>query len=192
MFWYFGKSKKISSAGFTILELIVVLTIFMIITAVVISDIPNFRDKSSLELRASEIATYIRGAQNYSLAKKIGSNSSVDYYQICFDLVNPSVFYLRPILIGGSVPLCMGLPSGQYEEKYEIAGYKLDLSPNSKIINFEGSSGNGIGTNLTPKFSPQLESGNKLQIKITKISNPNESKCVYVFPNGQITIGNCE
>ena len=55
------------TGGFSLIEMIVVIAIFMIITGVVLSNLPAFRDQSSLDLVAQEIAINIRGAQSYAM-----------------------------------------------------------------------------------------------------------------------------
>lgn len=69
--------KQETCRGFSLLELIVVMAIFLIITAVVIADIPNFRQKSSLDLTANEVATYIRGGQVFGISQKGESSNMV-------------------------------------------------------------------------------------------------------------------
>ena len=56
--------------GFSLIEMLVVLGIFTVITSVVIADLPSFRDKTILELVAQEIAVTIRQAQSYGVGTR--------------------------------------------------------------------------------------------------------------------------
>ena len=203
MFWSFGKSKKISSKGlvlnlskgFTLLELIVVIAIFLIITVVVIADIPNFREKSSLDLTISEVATYIRGAQVYGAAQKGGVSP---YYLIHLTKNQPDFCLLSSVKQNCS--------PGGYEEKYTINGFTvsdilIDGSPlGGSTIDIVFSSNNysiSIGTKLEPAiyynyFSlPSPISFNTLDVKITSIRNSSNYSCIRVYNNGQITPLKC-
>ena len=62
------QSRKNWRAGFSLIEMLVVVSIFTIVTAVVLANLPSFRDKSSLDLVAQEIAIQIRGAQTYAMS----------------------------------------------------------------------------------------------------------------------------
>jgi len=67
----------------------VVLTIFGIMTAVVLANFPAFRDKTALDLIAQEIATTIRQAQVYGIGTRAaGTESDYPSYGIYFDPTN--------------------------------------------------------------------------------------------------------
>lgn len=201
MFWSFGKSKKTLtkglalslSKGFTLLELIVVIAIFLIITAVVMTDIPNFREKSSLDLTVSEVATYIRGAQVYGAAQK-GGAQGVTTYSINFTK-NSSEFSLTN-------------DKGFSEENYKINGFKIDpISVIDSVISSCDSDVNnmtiifkvndyssGIGTQLEPKIEADgadCDNFSYVKISIVSIRNPLSRQCLLVYRNGQITPASC-
>ena len=80
-----GKLK----AAFTLIEMLVVISIFMIITGVILANFPAFRDKAALDLLAQEIATTIRQAQVYGIGtREAGSGSDFTSYGIYFDLTD--------------------------------------------------------------------------------------------------------
>jgi len=64
------KLKAKSCLGFTIIELIVSMIIFSMMTAVVLANYPAFRQKIFLKTKAQEIALTIRQAQAYALGVK--------------------------------------------------------------------------------------------------------------------------
>ncbi len=190
MSWYFGKSKKIlMTKGFSLLELMVVITIFLIITATVIVDIPNFRNKSALDLTASEVATYIRGAQVYGISRKAGVSNYVIHLAIGPNTADN--FYL------------FEESSTDHQEDYRLEGYYIDSikGDSSGNINFLDISylsqtyETSFATNLSPTFKQNgspLPDDYYFQIEIRSIRSSSEpGKCVFVYKNGQITIGSC-
>ncbi len=78
----FLKFKK----GFTTLELMVVIGIFVIMTGVVLSNLPGFRDQSAVGLVAQQIALVARQAQVYGNSGREFSGNSVERYGLDFDL----------------------------------------------------------------------------------------------------------
>lgn len=67
---------KHSQQGFTLVEMMVVVAIFIITTGIVLSNFGGFREKSSLDLLAREMALIIRQAQVYGTATKVSPGSS--------------------------------------------------------------------------------------------------------------------
>lgn len=59
------KRRQIWSGGFTLIEMVTVMAIFVIMTSVVLANLPDFRDRSSLELVAQEMALVVRQAQAF-------------------------------------------------------------------------------------------------------------------------------
>ncbi|MFA6254168.1 MAG: type II secretion system protein [Candidatus Paceibacterota bacterium] len=180
-----------SCRGFTLLELLVVISIFLIITAVVMVDIPNFRNKSSLELVTNEVATYVRGAQVYGTSQK-ANVSLYPKYGVSFDSNDPKHFYLfagDPAQVNG-------------REDYNIDGFKVDLFEKGNPSNvytgvttiiYEGRLNSLIGSNLIPVFDnendPNIRNIDCLMVRITSVKD-GQSSCVLVYKNGQIMTGN--
>jgi hypothetical protein len=169
----------------------IVLTIFAIMTGILVADIPNFREKSSLDLTASEVSTYIRGAQVYGAAQKGGEAA---YYSINFDK-GFSKFNLSE--------------DENIQEKYKIKGFQiseisingLDSSPCSatpdrisiqfKVNDYLSS----VGTQLEPEIKVDSDSCGSffdVQIKIASIRDSASSKCVRIYNNGQIAPVACD
>lgn len=203
MFWFIGKSKKKLnrqflnlSDGFSLLEMIVVIAIFLIITAVVIVDIPNFRGKSTLDLTVGEVATYIRGAQVYSSAQLGFEPGSQPSYYISFTK-NSSDFFMSK--------------EGETEaaENYSLNGFLIsnfllrkvntyNCSINNIDINFKTNSYiQNIGTIL--EASMKIDNGEDiiedfeyLDLQIRGIRNQNLVGCLRVYRNGQVTNISCD
>lgn len=183
-----------SSRGFSLLELMVVIAIFAIMTGILVADLPNFREKSSLDLTVSEVATYIRGAQVYGSAQ-VGAGSGPVSYEIKIE-ENSSTFGLYQEGVGDA------------KETYEIKGFKfvnilkrqngsnscdistikIRYSPNTYTAN--------IGTNLEASFynvnNTEISGVEYVDIMIKGNRNPNLSGCLRVYQNGQIVNVACE
>lgn len=189
------KSKiKSGSRGFSLLELMVVIAIFAIMTGILVADLPNFREKSSLDLTVSEVATYIRGAQVYGSAQ-VGADSGPVSYEIKIE-ENLPIFGLYQEGVSNA------------KETYEIKGFKfvdilkrqngfnycdistikIRYSPNTYTAN--------IGTNLEASFydvsGDVIEDVEYVDIMIKGNRNPNLSGCLRVYQNGQIVNVACE
>lgn len=216
MFWYFGKFKKRLPRGFTTIELMVVMAIFAIITAIVLYNTPDFKNKNNLEIVTAEVATYIRGAQIYSVARKVSStNSDATSYSIFIPDGESSVFYLKNNVINVN----SGLSGINYIdssspvfnrdgiESYDLDNYEI------KALNCGNLSATKInliifdrynledkvrfGTNLSPIFV--FNSSNEIVttpicanvVVSKKDAGPSDPKsCIYVWDNGQITLDN--
>ncbi|MEK7622037.1 MAG: type II secretion system protein [Patescibacteria group bacterium] len=66
-----------TSNGFTLIEMIVVISIFTVMTGVVLANLPQFRDQTALQLVAQKMSITIREAQVYGVGVKyftIGSD----------------------------------------------------------------------------------------------------------------------
>lgn len=73
--------------GFSILEMVVVTGIFVMVTGVVLANLPKFRNQASLDLTAQEVALSIREAQVYGTATKV-SDGDYPSYGIHFSLAD--------------------------------------------------------------------------------------------------------
>lgn len=88
--------------GFTLIEMIVVIAIFGIVTTIILANLPVFRDRSSLDLVAQEVAINIRGAQVFGGSGRIlDGTSSRPTYGIHFSSSDPSTFLLYNNISGG-------------------------------------------------------------------------------------------
>lgn len=195
------KLKLAPDRGFSMLELIVVMAIFLIITAVVIADIPNFRQKSSLDLTANEVATYIRGAQVYGASQKSGGTGQVVYgIHLSSSPGENGAFYLFKDLKPS--------PGEKPEESYEINGFKISRIKVSQedsdsdlamvdLVFKSNNYANTLGTQLEPSLYADYSLGSSpsdfvlVEIKISPNNESTESRCVCVYSNGQITVESC-
>jgi len=205
MFWLFGKSKKNqqTNRGFTLLELIVVIAIFLIITAVVIADIPNFHRRSSLDLVTSEIITYIRGAQTYGASQK-GVTTGPSTPLVYGIHISPTLNDIRE----GDFYLFRDDKNPPHEEGYSIKGFKILMvkdnsgriySGGQDIVYRANSQVSSLGTNTEPSFFSSFNGNfseanviNSLEIRIVSNNDPNICKKIIIFNNGQISPTSCD
>ena len=78
-------SSHPNSTGFTLIEMLVVISIFLIMTGVILANFPAFRDKAALDLLAQEIATTIRQAQVYGIGTREAGTLRFVSYGIYFN-----------------------------------------------------------------------------------------------------------
>lgn len=118
--------KKLSDArrGFTLVELVVTIGIFVIISTLVFANYPKFKSQLSLKKTSQEIAFTVREAQVYSLSTreyKSGAFSTFTAgYGVHFDIDKPDTVLLFADLNN----------SGRYEEDEDgiVKEYKIRTS----------------------------------------------------------------
>ena len=76
-----------ASEGFTLVEMMVVIAIFGIVTVVVLANLPVFRDRTSLDLVAQEVAIHLRGAQVFGAGGRVGATAERPTYGLHFEQV---------------------------------------------------------------------------------------------------------
>lgn len=86
--------RKNYRCGFSLVELMVVLAIFSVITGIILNNAPEFRDKTSLELVAQNIALNIRGAQVYGAGTKVIGTDAPQSFGIHFNQGQKTNFLL--------------------------------------------------------------------------------------------------
>ncbi|MFA5736949.1 MAG: type II secretion system protein [Candidatus Paceibacterota bacterium] len=182
-------SFKKFQQGFSLLELIVVIAIFLIITAVVMTDIPNFGRKGALDLTAQEVAGCIRATQNYGTTKKIGEDNSPvganledNKVTIYFDNGNASPNFYSS--------------DDDIIETCNLNGYSLAADGEiSNIIFMSTNYQKSIKSNLEPTFYDSegslVDDVSLVKLIIESLRNK-EKRCVFVFSSGQITVSECD
>ncbi len=97
----YSLKKKKYRAGMTLIELMVVLAIFAVVSSIVIFNYGNFKSTASLQNLAEDIALSIRSAQGYAIGvKSVGSAGEFPGYGIHFgptsttDTKGPKTFIL--------------------------------------------------------------------------------------------------
>lgn len=194
MFYLFKKNSKFVSAGFTLIEMIVVVGIFAVVTAIVLFNIPNFKESGSLDLVAQQIATYIRGAQVYGQSSYLHNGVVYPAYGIHLES-NVSDFFLF------ADKECS--PSEVEKCKYnatndqKIENYKISSEFSINKIYCDGSpcpAGSSSGFDIVFR-RPRQEAyfslpNNSIAVIEILSSRTGRKKCVEVHQNGQIAVRN--
>lgn len=92
-----NKNKISSTSGFTLVELVVVLGIFIVITTILLVNHTKFNSDIVLQNVAHHVALSVRQAQTYGLSVKgFGTGASAQFpgYGIYFNKTLPREFYL--------------------------------------------------------------------------------------------------
>ncbi len=101
------KNRKLSynNLGFTLIELMTVITIMVILAAVMIINLAGQRTSRDLNIAENQLVSYIRQAQSYTLSARILPNGqAVQFYVLKFDLSNPTQYTLEAIYNVSSSP----------------------------------------------------------------------------------------
>jgi prepilin-type N-terminal cleavage/methylation domain-containing protein len=108
---HFFKTKH--NSGFTLIELVVVVAIIVIVTGVILTNLPAFRSKISLDLIAEEVAITIRQAQVYGIGTREFGQRNFPSHGIFFSKDTPESFILFADVCG---PNSRAVPDGVYQE----------------------------------------------------------------------------
>lgn len=76
--------------GFTLLEMMVVIFIITVMTGVLLGNLPNFRDSTTLQLVTQEVAVTIRGAQVFGIGTRVVTGGGFPGHGIYFCGINNS------------------------------------------------------------------------------------------------------
>lgn len=180
------------------MELVVVIAIFIIITAVVLANAPQFRENANLDLISQEVSLHIRGAQVYGLGTRFVEGSDYDAFGVHFStaeetdggpLANKYQFYLYGS-IGGGVGLEANLV-----ESYRLSGGSFEIFE----LSVDGNPVNQLSIlfqrpETKAKFfhsgsNSECSSCNEAKIVIKSIREDKE-KTITVRRSGQIIVGN--
>lgn len=195
------------SSGFTLIEMIVVMAIFGIVTTILVANLPTFRDQSSLDLVAQEVAINIRGAQVFGGSGRVGSVVGKPTYGIHFDLsTGPTQQFLlfRDGAGSNDGEYDAGSGCGQADsecvEAYAISnGYVIEsvCESDGNIDNGATSCPSSINGTLDILFTrPSLEPrftingtvnvNSELVLVTVKSLRNNQTRLINVWRNGQI------
>lgn len=136
-------SAKPCQMGFTMVEMMVVLTIFTIMTGVVMANLPLFRDRSALGLVAEEVALTIRQSQVYGGATKSFSSGFPSFGTYFDGGVSNSFIVFGDSKTTGALnkydtsPAC-GAANTECLEQFNLTGVKIiglyGCSPNCSLL----------------------------------------------------------
>ncbi len=104
--YFYNDSQSVKSgAGFTLIELMVVVTIMMLLSSAMILNLNGQRGARDLKIAENELVSNIKKVQSYTLSRRsLPSGNNADYYLIKFDLSNPSQYTIQGMYNTNSTP----------------------------------------------------------------------------------------
>jgi prepilin-type N-terminal cleavage/methylation domain-containing protein len=189
--------------GFTLVEMMTVVAIILIMTAILLGNLPNFRDRLSLDAIAQEMAVTIRQAQIFGSATRTSGSQEFPSYGVYFDLSSNNNFIVFADL---------GTPPNSLYDRLGCAASATEcreqfLFSRGVVVTNLCSSTNGNPSSCTPisggilnvNFRRPLtdaifyDSANELTpasviIKIAKASNPTDTRSIVVWGTGHIYV----
>lgn len=89
------QNRKIPAAGFTVIELMVTITIVVLVTGIIMIQYGSFNNSVLLTSQAYETAFDLREAQSLAIGVKRGNNANFrEEFGIHFDLASPNQYIL--------------------------------------------------------------------------------------------------
>ncbi|MEK7585045.1 MAG: type II secretion system protein [Patescibacteria group bacterium] len=178
--------------GFSLIEMLVVISIFLIMTLVVLSNMPAFRDKTALQLVAQEISVTIRQAQIYGIGTRSSSGGTTNFpsYGLYFD-ITPSGDRRSFILYADkNSPAGFGGDSANVIERFVVRG-GVDITN----LYACDSSCSSISSNLLDfsfqRFYPDAEftgiTASSVKVELQS-ARTGDKKFVEVRKSGQILV----
>lgn len=207
-----GKTKTHNHrAGFSAIEMLVVTGIIVIVSSVVLANVSGFRNKTTLDLIAQEIAISIREAQVFGIATRAVGEGEFPAYGVYFSLLDSvggqsgasKKFVLFADLAGlASQPgnrvydaSNCGNDQGECVEELSLSGpfAVVDLCVDDYCdldelsISFKRPFPDAL---ICPDNAPDLCEGQKATIVVA--SETGDQKEIVVWNNGQIAVQNPE
>ncbi len=180
------KSFKTSTAGFTLIEMVTVIGIFVIVTGIILANLPSFRSSSALDLVAQEVATQVRGAQVYSMSTVVSNTTD-----------NVFGYLLRIPTSGKDFKLCACTKLDDYfgcgnncsnlVESYQLGG-KVTFTPRPIVLflYFKRPMGSLFCANPGPVVVPCPA------VTTISVTDGTNSRLINVGSSGSISIVNPE
>jgi prepilin-type N-terminal cleavage/methylation domain-containing protein len=110
------------NAGFTLIELIVVIGILAVLSTVFVINIGGQRVKRDLKIAQNELVSNIRKTQSYLLSSRILPNGKLaQYYVLKFDTANPGQYKIQAIYDASSSPKLIDVETINFPPNIEIA-----------------------------------------------------------------------
>ena len=188
--------KKISNAerGFTLVELVVTISIFVVVSTLVFANYPKFKSQLSLKKTSQEIAFAVREAQVYSLSVKSYDNNFNIGYGVHFDKNKSS-----NVILFADVDNSKEYNNGdkivkEYAIQTNISIISLCGNENNPPTSCELSKLNAVYLRPNPIINLSGRSGddslvsNLSDIEIIISSSGEITKKIIIWVSGQITI----
>ena len=189
--------------GFTLIEMLVVISIFTIMTGVVLANLPNFRERTALQLVAQKMSLTIREAQVYGVGVKSSGVNVFPSHGIIFGPVasNKKSY----VLFADDYPPGPPIGNNKYDSgnnelvtKYDLTGtveiQHLDTCLSSLSCVSQDSAGLNIvfdrpktEANFTDSSGVVIPSTSYVNITVAS-SRSGETRIIQVWNTGQISV----
>lgn len=120
------KSLKIYSnlsSGFTLLELMVVITIMTILTTVLVINLNSQKANREIKIAQNQLVSDLRKIMSYTLAaRNTPSAQDAQFYLIKFDLTTPTKYYIQAISNASSNPRMETVETLNFPSGIKIGG----------------------------------------------------------------------
>jgi prepilin-type N-terminal cleavage/methylation domain-containing protein len=195
-----------NNAGFTIIELVIVIAILVLLSAIAIPDFISFQKKTDLDNSIQEFASALRTAQSKTLSSENDSQygvylkTSVSPNQYIlfkgtsyaghdaasdhiYSLKNTSEFF--NISLGGGNEIVFDKLTGVSEESGSVsARIKTDTSY-SKTVYISNSGAVGFSAPVAPSDSNRTKDSRHLEVAYSRVINTGSENIVLTFDNSQ-------
>ena len=187
-----SSGKLQAHSGFSLIEMLVVISIFLIMTLVVLSNMPAFRDKTALQLVAQEISVTIRQAQIYGIGTRSSSGGTINFpsYGLYFDITPSGDRRAFSLYADKNLPAGFGGDSANVIERFVIRG-------GVDIVNLHSCNPgcSPIGSNLLDlrfqRFYPDAEfiniTASSVKVELQS-ARTGDKKFVEIRNSGQILV----
>lgn len=175
--WFFGICGR-KNAGFTLIELVVVLAVMGILAGAVIVGIANQRVNRNLNIAANELITNLRKLQTYTLtAKGISPTQPVQYYLIKIDAAKPDEYVLQAMYNVTTSPQLANLETVKLPQGIRFAAASplyidrplgfIDQQPSCALVVFKTPFAkvllsNGCSVSSAPPWDPNTDDYQKI------------------------------
>jgi len=197
MFNFFKKFKKDKklNRGMTYVELIVVLSIFAVMSSIVLFNYGKFQAKVDIKNLANDIALKIVQAQKDAMSGKLPTDGSTflvsPSYGVYFDLTTPKSFiYFTNLDSGNFYDFSDAWDTITITKNSIISGLEVVGCPsiNNLSIVFRRPDSSALINNSTGTFS--CSSIEYAQVTISSSDN-SAKECIRIYPSGRIQISEC-
>lgn len=214
---FFSINAKSSTRGFTLAEMIVVLCITIVISAIILFNYDSFSSNATVNTVAQETALTVRKAQSYALGFQAPGNLSsliIKGYGVHFDLTTPDriTFYTElpvgsPAVVDNqftaSTNICGNpVPGEECFEYYTIQtgdliqsiivdGNNLKSTDSAASVDVTFKKPSGEAVFCVHVFGSTCSSSSTTavgELEIVLISEGGINKTVHIYGNGQITV----
>ncbi len=168
--------RKKLSAGFSLVEMIVTMGIFMIMTTIMYANYPQLNRVIALQAATSEIGVIIRNAQIYGSSRG-GSAVGDGVYINMIDPTKITEFLDVPV---PNQPL-NGYGVAESDLRFTLTTPIADPTKDDKIVNYAKVSGGAIISGIYKRGSSNLDPINTVSVVYVR---PNTQAYIYESPLG--------